>query len=111
MDMGPLVLLVTGLLVAAVPIAVPILLPALGESVVEQSGILNIGIEGLVLIGAWAAYAGAIVTHSLLGGVLAAVLAGAAFALLLGLFYVTLGTDQIVTGVLAHIFAVGFTTL
>jgi simple sugar transport system permease protein len=111
MDLAPLVLLVTGLLAAAVPIAVPILLPALGEAVVEQSGILNIGIEGLVLIGAWGAYVGAIVTHSLLGGVLLAVAAGAAFALLLALFYVTLGTDQIVTGVLANIFAVGFTSL
>ncbi len=111
MDLAPLVALVTGLLVAAVPIAVPILLPALGEAVVEQSGILNIGIEGLVLVGAWGAYAGAIVTHSLLGGVLAAVVVGIAFALVLALFYVTLGTDQIVTGVLANIFAVGFTSL
>lgn len=111
MDLAPLLLLVTGLLVAAVPIAIPIMLPALGEAVVEQSGILNIGIEGLVLMGAWGAYVGAVVTHSLLGGVLTAVVVGMLFALVLAFFYVTLGTDQIVTGVLANIFAVGFTSL
>lgn len=97
-------------LAAAVPIAMPLLYAALGETVAERAGVLNIGIEGMMLIGSWAGVMGTIYTGSLPAGVVAAMLAGGVFGILLAFFYVTRGTDQIVTGILANILALGLTS-
>ena len=104
-------LFVVTTLTAAIPIAMPLLYAALGESVAEKAGILNIGIEGLMLIGAWAAYLGAVYTHSLVLGVLIGAVAGLILALMLAVFYVTIGADQIVTGILANLLVLGLTSV
>jgi general nucleoside transport system permease protein len=96
---------------AAIPIAVPILFAALGEIVAEKAGIINIGIEGMMLIGAWAAYLGSVYTGSLGHGAILGALAGALLGLFLAAFYVTLGTDQVVTGILSNILVLGVTNL
>ena len=62
----------------------PILLAALGELVVEKSGVLNLGIEGMMLIGAVTAFAVAVTVDSPVLGSLAAIVAGAAASLIFG---------------------------
>ncbi|HZQ03587.1 MAG TPA: ABC transporter permease [Gaiellaceae bacterium] len=88
----------------------PILWAALGELIVEQSGVLNIGIEGVMLIGAFVSAIGYHFVGSLYVGLLAAIGSGLACGLVLSILYVRLGTDQIVTGILFNVFALGFTT-
>ena len=88
----------------------PILWAALGEVIVEQSGVLNIGIEGVMLIGAFSAAIGYRYLHALSYGLLLEIAAGAVCGLVLALLYVRLGTDQIVTGILFNLLALGFTS-
>jgi ABC-type uncharacterized transport system permease subunit len=96
---------VLDLLADAIPLALvastPLLLAVQGELFVQRSGMINLGIEGMMLIAAMAA---------VLGGPLAGI-AGAAFAaLIFGLFTITLRTDQIVTGTAINLFALGATS-
>jgi simple sugar transport system permease protein len=88
----------------------PILWAALGEVIVEQSGVLNIGIEGVMLIGAFASAIGYRYLNGLWWGLLVAIGAGAVCGIILALLYVRLGTDQIVTGILFNLLALGFTS-
>lgn len=88
----------------------PILWAALGEVVVEQSGVLNIGIEGVMLIGAFCSAIGYRYLHGLTWGLLLAIGGGLVCGIVLSLLYVRLGTDQIVTGILFNVLALGFTT-
>jgi ABC-type uncharacterized transport system permease subunit len=93
-----------------VALMVPMLWAAYGELIVEQSGVLNVGIEGVMLIGAFAAAVGVNYGGSIYLGLLIAIGAGMLSGLVLALFYVRLGTDQIVTGILFNVFAFGLTT-
>lgn len=86
----------------------PLLLAALGETVVERAGIINIGLEGLVIGGAFGALVGATYGGTTLGFV-AAILAGVLLALLFHAFVELLGTDQIVTGTAITILGLGLT--
>ncbi len=94
---------------SAVAFAVPLLLAAIGECIVERAGVLNIGVEGMMLAGALAAVLGSYATHSPWLGLLAAIgvtlLMGAAFAALT----VYRNTDQVVTGTALNLFALGLT--
>tara|TARA_B100000029_G_scaffold229595_1_gene227122 strand:- start:1200 stop:2123 length:924 start_codon:yes stop_codon:yes gene_type:complete len=95
--------------VIGIQLAVPLLLAGLGELVQEKSGVLNIGIEGVMLIGAFTTAFIGIETGSpylaLLAGGLVGILCGVTLAFL----YVYRGTDQIVTGLMFNIFAFGLT--
>lgn len=93
---------------ASVRTTTPLLLAALGEVVVERAGIINIGLEGLIIGGAFGALVGA--THGgIMTGFLAAIGVGILLALLFYLFVDPLGTDQIVTGTAITILALGAT--
>lgn len=94
----------------AVVLMVPILWAALGEAIVEKAGVLNVGIEGVMLIGAFAAAAGLRMGDNLWTGVLIALLAGVACGMVLAYLYVSRGTDQIVTGIMFTTLALGLTT-
>ncbi len=99
---------IQSLLEAAVRTATPLLLAAVGEVVVERAGIINIGLEGLIIGGAFGALVGA--THGGVAiGFLAAIATGVSLALLFYLFIDLLGTDQIVTGTAITILALGAT--
>ncbi|MGZ3408290.1 MAG: ABC transporter permease subunit, partial [Polyangia bacterium] len=102
-------LLSLGFAAAVVRITVPYALAALGGTLSERSGVINIGLEGLLLIGAFAATIGAWVGHGALAGVLGGVAGGAAFGALYALFVVTLRGDQIVCGVALNLLADGLT--
>jgi general nucleoside transport system permease protein len=88
----------------------PILWAALGELIVEQSGVINIGVEGVMLIAAFTAAIGYAYTGSLYVGLIAALGVGVVSGVVLSLLYVRLGADQVVTGILFNVFAFGLTT-
>jgi general nucleoside transport system permease protein len=98
-----------GLLASTVAMATPILLAALGELLVEQSGVINIGIEGSMLAGAFFALAAAYFSGSLALGLLAGIAAAVALNALLALLVVNLAVNQVVAGTALDILALGLT--
>lgn len=97
------------LLEVGVALAVPLLLASLGEIMAEKAGVINVGIEGMVLVGALAGFAGSFAAHSPWTGALAAAGAGVALAALLALLSVRYGSDQVVVGTAINILALGLT--
>ena len=79
-------------------ISTPILFAALGETIVERVGILNLGIEGTMLLSAFNGFVAAQLSGSLFIGLLAAILTGLTLSLLMGFLSVTLGLNQHVAG-------------
>ncbi|MFT7473893.1 MAG: ABC-type uncharacterized transport system permease subunit [Verrucomicrobiales bacterium] len=101
--------LVIAFFVTGLQLMVPILLAALGETISERSGVLNVGIEGSMLIGALVSAIVGITADSVVLGLLAGSASGLGTGIVLAFLYVRRGTDQIVTGLLFNIFAIGFT--
>lgn len=97
----------TGWLAAMVRLAGPLLLAAMGELFCERAGVLNIGIEGTMLLGALAAYLATWTAGSVWIGLGAGMLAGLASGTLLGFMYVTVKASQVVVGIIFNIFALG----
>lgn len=101
-------------LVDAIPLALlaatPLLLAVEGELVVQRAGIINLGIEGMMLAAAMAAVFAAQTTKSVALGVLGGIAGAAAIALVFGLFAIVLRADQIVTGTAINLLAVGATS-
>jgi simple sugar transport system permease protein len=89
----------------------PLLLAALGELVTEKAGVLNLGVEGMMLTGAIAGFAVGIGTGNWMLAVLAAALAGGATSLLFGLLTQSLLANQVATGLALTIFGVGLSAL
>lgn len=87
--------------------ATPLLIAALGELVVERSGVLNLGVEGMMIMGAVTGFAAAQATGSPWMGLLAAIAAGAAFSLLFAFLTLTLATNQVATGLSLTILGLG----
>lgn len=86
-----------------------LLLPALGGVLSERSGVVNIAMEGMTLTGAYAGAMTALATHSVLGGVLGAMVAGGLMALVHGIVSIHFKADQIVSGIAINIAALGLT--
>ena len=103
--------LVVGILVATARAATPLILAGFGELVAERSGVLNLGVEGMMLVGAASGFIGAVTTGSVTVGVLAAILAGMAMALLFGVLTLYLMANQVATGLALTIFGVGLSAL
>ncbi len=86
-----------------------LLLPALGGVISERSGVVNIAMEGMMLTGAYAAVMTALATHSVLGGVLGAIIAGGLMALVHAIVSINFKANQIVSGIAINIAALGLT--
>jgi simple sugar transport system permease protein len=98
----------TTFLEAAVRTTTPLLLAALGELVVERAGIINIGLEGVILAGALGSLIGA--THGGIAGAYAgAVLGGVVIAIVFAAFALWIRADQIITGTAISLLAIGLT--
>ncbi|ADQ14720.1 ABC transporter permease [Halanaerobium hydrogeniformans] len=97
------------LLLASFRFATPLILAALGGIFSEKSGVVNIALEGMMLIGAFAAVYGSASTGNPWIGVLYSMLAGISFAAIFALVCVTFKADQIVVGTGINIFASGIT--
>ncbi len=97
------------LLRTGVLLAIPLLFAALGEIFAERSGVINVGIEGMVLAGALAGFAGCHASHSPLLGASCAAGVGGLLAALMALLAIRLRADQVVAGTAINILALGLT--
>lgn len=109
MDLGQInpLLLLASLMVAATPI----LLAAIGEAVVEKSGVLNLGVEGMMITGAVVGFAIGVNTGAPALGFVAAALAGAVLSLLFGVLVLYLKSNQVATGLGLTLFGLGLSAL
>lgn len=101
----------TGFLAATLRMAVPILITALGEMVAERSGVMNLGIEGIMILGAFSAFTVAYQTGNLWLGLLCGGLTGALLGLVMGVASVRFAANQVVAGLGIWIFCQGLASL
>lgn len=87
--------------------ATPLLIAALGELVVERSGVLNLGVEGMMVMGAVTGFGAAQITGSAYLGIVAAIICGALFSLLFGILTLSLATNQVATGLSLTLLGLG----
>ena len=92
---------------SGIALAAPLLLAALGETVGQRSGVLNLGVDGIMLLGAFGAYLTDLHTHSIGLGVLVALGIGAVMGLVTAFINVTVGADQGISGIGIYIAALG----
>ncbi|QGP91096.1 Branched-chain amino acid transport system / permease component [Neomoorella glycerini] len=95
---------------AAIRLTTPLLLAAMGGLFSERAGVLNLGLEGMMLMGAFFGYLGAFYSHSVLIGLVVAALCGGLLALLHAYLSITVKVDQIVTAVGLNMLALGITS-
>ncbi|UXU85912.1 ABC transporter permease [Burkholderia sp. S-53] len=97
----------TSLISSAVVASVPLMYAGLGELVTEKSGVLNLGVEGMMLVGAVAGYATVATTGSPWLGIAVSAAAGVAMALVFAFLTLTMLANQVATGLSLTIFGVG----
>ncbi len=98
-------------LASGIRLATPFLFAALGEAVGQRSGVLNLGVEGVMLIGAFTAYYVKLETGNSVAAVGAALLAGAVMGLLYAFITVVMHAEQGISGIGIYLFGLGFTDL
>ncbi len=98
---------VVNILLTVATAATPLLIAAVGELVVERSGVLNLGVEGMMIMGAVAGFGAAYLTGSPWVGLLAAIAMGAVFSLLFAVMTLTLATNQVATGLSLTLLGLG----
>ena len=91
--------------------ATPLVFAALGELIVEKSGVLNLGVEGMMIVGAICAFATAITSGSMFLGVIMGMLAGAGLSLLFAILTQHLMANHVATGLALTIFGIGLSAL
>jgi len=89
----------------------PLLLAASGELIVERSGVLNLGVEGMMIMGAACGFAGAYLSDSTIVGALCGILAGAAMAAIFAVLTLGLAVNQVATGLALTILGTGLSGL
>ena len=103
--------MLVALLVATLRAAAPLILAGLGELVCERAGVLNLGVEGMMLVGAVVGFAASVTTGSPVLGLLAAMAAGAAMAAVFAVLTLRLHANQVASGLALTIFGIGFSAL
>ncbi|MBO6639039.1 MAG: ABC transporter permease [Roseitalea sp.] len=98
---------IQAILLTVVTAATPLLIAAMGELVVERSGVLNLGVEGMMIIGAVTGFGAAQITGSPWAGVLAAIVCGALFSLPFAVLTLSLATNQVATGLSLTLLGLG----
>ena len=98
---------VVAIVVATLRAGTPLVFAALGELVTEKSGVLNLGVEGMMLVGAIGAVIGTLATGSYALGLLTAMIAGAALSLIFGFLTLSLRASQVPAGLALTALAAG----
>lgn len=103
--------LVEAIILAVLAASTPLLIAATGELVTERSGVLNLGVEGMMIVGAACGFAGAWLTGSILIGALFGIVAGTMMSLIFALMALGLAVNQVATGLALTILGVGLSGL
>ena len=101
---------VTDLLTGAVAISTALIFGALGGVITERVGVVNVAIEGQLLMGAFVSAVTATVTHSVVAGIVAAAVAGVLVSFVLGVFAIKYAVNQVIIGVVLNLLVAGLTT-
>ena len=91
--------ILVGIIATGIRLAIPYLLAALGEMLTQRSGVYNLGLEGIMLMGAFSGFYATFITHSPVAGILTAVVTGALMGLLMAFVSVTLQAEQGISGI------------
>ena len=102
---------ITGIFNTMMGLATPFLYAALGETIAQTSGVVNLGVDGIMLLSAFAAFYAALTTGSLWLGLLAAALVGLMMGMLMSFVSVTLKAEQGVSGIGLYMFGLGMSSL
>lgn len=108
---GALDAIIIGVIASGIRLSTPVLFAALGEKIAERSGVLNLGIEGMMLIGAFAGFMGVYVTGNYVVGIVFAMAAAGALAVLKGFLSITLRTNQLAAGLAIWLLGTGLAAL
>src|SRR5512146_820188 len=106
MDAGTLIFILS----ITIRSSTAVLFATIGEIFAERSGVLNLGVEGMMLMGALSGFAATFYSHSLFLGVLTSLAVGGALALIHGFFTISLRANQIVCGLALAIFGIGLSS-
>jgi simple sugar transport system permease protein len=99
------------IMLSVIAASTPLLLAAAGELVTERSGVLNLGLEGMMIMGAACAFAGAYLSDSVVVGALCGVFAGTAMAAIFAIFTLGLAVNQVASGLALTILGTGLSGL
>jgi simple sugar transport system permease protein len=102
---------IEAILLTVITASTPLMLAASGELVVERAGVLNLGVEGMMIVGAVCGFAGASLTGSIAVGALCGMLGGAALAAVFGVLTLGLAANQVASGLALTILGVGLSGL
>jgi len=102
---------VVGILTSAIRLATPYLYAAIGEAFSQRSGVLNLGVDGVMLISAFASFYVVLNTGSVWLGLLAAILVGLLMGLLMSFISITLKAEQGISGIGLYMFGLGLSSL
>src|ERR1700754_1731227 len=104
-------MLVEAVLLTIITASTPLLLAASGELIVERAGVLNLGVEGMMIVGAACGFAGAFASGSIVVGALCGILGGAALAAVFAALTLGLAANQVASGLALTILGVGLSGL
>lgn len=96
---------------SAIRLAVPLLLASLGETFGQRSGVLNLGVDGIMLLGAFSGYYGVLKTGNVWLGLLSAAIVGFILGIASGVIAVTLKAEQGISGIGVYLFGLGMSDL
>jgi len=100
-----------GIIASGIRLATPYLYATIGETFGQRSGLLNLGVDGIMLMGAYAAFFTTFNTGSLALGLLAAIVVGGIMGLIMAFFSVTLKAEQGISGIGVYLFGLGMSNL
>ncbi|TWB02171.1 ABC transporter permease [Bradyrhizobium stylosanthis] len=103
--------LIEAIILAVLAASTPLLIAATGELVTERSGVLNLGVEGMMIVGAACGFAGAWLTGSVFIGALFGIVAGMLMSLVFALMALGLAVNQVATGLALTILGIGLSGL
>jgi simple sugar transport system permease protein len=98
-------------LLTIITASTPLVFAAVGEVVVEKSGVLNLGVEGMMIVGAISAFAVGVTTDSVMLAIIAGAISGASIAFVFGFLTLNLLANQVAAGLALTIFGLGFSSL